>query len=258
MNVIRLMGGLGNQIFQYAFGKAQSMNGIDVRYTLSWFEKTKNVHRPYRLDKFNIPIVYHPSIRNTIYEKNRGMDLSLLEKDGFNFVGYWQYYPYYKDIIPILKKEICVLEEFYTDEFLALRDKIVNSNSVSVHVRRGDYVIQKGFHDLPFHYYMRALTHVKGDVYVFSDDIEWCKEKFSKDYFDSITFVDMEDYHSFELMKFCKHNVTTNSTFSFWAALLNDNPDKIVVCPYKWLGDPMINDENRFPKEWIKIPDHVV
>jgi hypothetical protein len=248
------MGGLGNQMFQYAFGRA---NINDTRYTLSWYVKSKNVHRPYRLDKFNTKINLHKSIKNTIYEKHRGFDMSLLKMDGFNFVGYWQYYPYFKDIIPCLREELVVKEQYHTKKFLALRDKITSTNSVSVHVRRGDYLVQKGFHELPFHYYIRALGYVKGELFVFSDDISWCKSKFN-DYFSNITFVDIEDYLAFELMRLCKQNVTTNSTFSYWAAILNDNPNKIVISPYKWLGDQVIDDKLRFPEEWIKIPDYVV
>jgi hypothetical protein len=104
---------------------------------------------------------------------------------------------------------------------------------------------------------LRALSNVKGDIFIFSDDIPWCKQKFN-DFYSNITYVDLDDYLSFELMRLCKHNVTTNSTFSYWAAILNDNPDKIVVSPYKWLGDQVINDKLRFPEEWIKIPDYAV
>jgi hypothetical protein len=252
------MGGLGNQMFQYAFGKA--MSGTDVRYNLSWYQKSKNVHRPFRLDKFKTNIRVHESVKQTIYEKHEQQcDLTLLKKDGFNFVGYWQYLPYIISVISTLKKEFVVKEEFYNENFLALREKIVNCESVSLHVRRGDYVWQKGFHDLPFHYYVRALCLVPGELFVFSDDIAWCRDKFKESYFQrNITFVQLDDYLDFELMRSCTHNVCANSTFSFWAALMNNNPSKMVVTPFKWLGDNVIGDEKRFPKEWIKISDYVI
>ena len=260
MNVIRIMGGLGNQIFQYAFGKAQAVNGIDVRYSLLWYVKSKNIHRPYRLDKFKTNVRVSKSIGHTIYEKHQQpCDLSLLKKDGSNFVGYWQYLPYFISVIPTLKKDLCVREEFYNESFLAMREKIVNCNSVSLHIRRGDYLQQRGFHDLPFHYYVRALCLIPGELFIFSDDIPWCKNKFKESYFQRhVTFVQMDDYLDFELMKLCKSNICANSTFSFWAALLNDNPEKKVVVPFRWLGDSIIDDEKRFPKEWIKIPDYVI
>ena len=248
------MGGLGNQMFQYAFGRA---NEYDTRYTLSWFEKTKNIHRPYRLDKFKTKIIIHDSIKNTIYEKNTRYNPEFLKKNGFNFVGYWQFYPYFKHILPELREHLVVKEEFYTDEYLKFRDHIVNSNSISVHVRRGDYLTQKGFHDLPIHYYIRAMSEMKGRFFVFSDDIPWCRDKFDK-YFISITYVDIEDYLSFELMRLCRKNIITNSTFSYWAAMLNNNPGKVVICPYKWLGDTIPNDNTRFPEDWIKISDYVI
>lgn len=261
MNVIRLMGGLGNQIFQYAFGKAQMQNGIDVRFTLSWYDKSKNIHRPFRLDKFKINVPIYLSTGRFVYERNTGFDISLLRRDNIDPVGYWQYYPYFKDIIPILQKEIKVREECYTEQFLALREAIVNSDSISIHVRRGDYLNQKGFHDLPLRYYFEAIGMLsrRDSIFIFSDDIPWCREKFKQDYFqEKITFIDMEDYLSFELMRLCKKNIATNSTFSYWAALLNDNPCKVVVSPNRWLGDPEPDiKEQRFPKEWIKIPDYV-
>jgi len=262
MNVIRLMGGLGNQLFQYAFGKAMMQHGTDVRFNSKWYTSVKNAHRPYRLDKFYTDVPVGSFNHGIIYEKgvNKGKcDINLLKKDGYAFAGYWQYLTYFKSVIPILQKEIRVREEFYNEEFLSLREIIANTNSVGVHVRRGDYVIQRGFHDLPFDYYLRALGNVKGDLFIFSDDIPWCREKFKESYFScKIRFVSTVDYLDFELLKSCRHQVTTNSTFSYWAALLNDNPDKIVVSPNRWLGDNIINDENRFPKEWIKIFDYVI
>jgi hypothetical protein len=258
MNVIRLAGGLGNQVFQYAFGRSMMQNGIEVKFNHRWFDKRTNINRPYVLDKFKVEI-NRSHIEGKVIHEGNSCDVSLLKKDGYTFAGYWQYYPYYKDIVPILRQEICVKEKFYTEKFLRLKEEIMDSNSVSLHVRRGDYVYQKGFHDLPVNYYLRALSSIKGDVYIFSDDIPWCRERFKEELLGrKITFVDMEDYLSFELMKFCHNNITANSTFSYWAALLNDNPDKIVISPNKWLGDNIVDDENRFPKEWVKIFDYAI
>ena len=260
MNVILIAGGLGNQLFQYAFGKSMMQNGIDVRFNLRWSSRKENCFRPYRLNKFKTCITMGTGTHKVICERNViGYDLELLKKDGFTFAGYWQYLPYFIDILPTLRNEFCVREEFFTDEFLLLRERILCTNSVGMHVRRGDYVYQKGFHDLPFSYYLNAINYIDGELFIFSDDIPWCKEKFKESYFSrKITFVSLIDYLDFELLKLCTHQVTANSTFSFWAALLNDKPDKIVISPDKWLGDDVIDDERRFPKEWIKIEGNAV
>jgi len=284
MNVIRVMGGLGNQLFQYAFGKAQMLNGIDVCFTPPTPEEIKRNKRrqqwprPYNLNKFQVDLKHSDFLKQEIvHEAEYGIgfaglrklelghpDMSLLKRDNCNFEGYWQWPTYFQDFLPLLRKEFCVKEEFYTKEFLEFKEQIVNDPvSVSVHVRRGDYVLQRGFHDLQFSYYFEALSFTKGNIYIFSDDIPWCKEKFKEDYFDrKITFIELEDYLDFELMRSCKHHVAANSTFSYMVGLLSDDPDSIIVVPSGWitgareLGDKELMkkaDDKYYLKEWVKI-----
>jgi hypothetical protein len=252
MNVIKVMGGLGNQIFQYAFGKALG----DSCYDVSWYDHPQTHPRPYRLDKFADVNIGHFLSQDTIHEN--GFDISLLKKKNCNFEGYWQRLPYYSKVLGDLKKELWLKEQFYTKEFISLKNEIQGCDSVSVHVRRGDYVFQGGFHDLPFRYYMEGLSILKGEIFIFSDDIPWCKEKFKPSYFNNkITFVDMEDYLSFELMRVSKKKVIANSTFSYWAALLSDSE---VVTPREWLGDRPEREGEilYYPVNWIKIQGNVV
>jgi hypothetical protein len=93
----------------------------------------------------------------------------------------------------------------------------------------------------------------KGQVYVFSDDIPWCRANFPKNFI----FVDIIDYLAFDLMRVCKHHIIANSTFSWWAAYLNDNPDKVVISPKKWrkdLNDPSTCDPMFInPTGWILL-----
>ena len=117
-----------------------------------------------------------------------------------------------------------------------------------------------GYSNLPMKYYFSAIKELKGDLFIFSDDIPWCKNTFIKQYFPNrtITFVDMEDYLCFELMRFCKHNIISNSTYSWWAALLNTYIDKKVIRPKHYLNDSeQLSDTYRYPKEWIKMEDFV-
>ena len=259
MNVIRLMGGLGNQLFQYSFGRAMKENGIEVKYDISNFGKSK--HREFMLGNFTIDVPFSIFVNNKgklDSGANPSFDAAYLRMNGYNFFGYWQYLAYFEKILPALKKEIWLKKEVHTEEFLKYRDIIQNSESVSVHVRRDDYVTSNSIPTLIFGYYAEAITHIKGNLYVFSDDIEWCKRHFIEDYFErNITFVALPYYLDFELMKLCKHNIISNSTFSWWAAILNDNKDKIVVTPDFWVTRLDRGKRNNFPKEWIKLKCNV-
>jgi hypothetical protein len=257
MNVIHLCGGIGNQLFQYAFGRVQKENGIIVRYNPQWYKRTQVPPRPYRLDKFNIDIKISPYIRQPLIKESH-YDYKYLTMDNTNFHGYWQYLSYYKNILPILKKELCVREEYYTAEFLDLRKQITESLSVSLHVRRQDYIDRDGFGCLLPKYYTAALEKIDGDVYIFSDDIEWCKENLTEDILlRKVTFVNLSDYLDLELMKACNHHILANSTFSWWAAILDEKIDGKVITPARWLmsAGRLSAKEMRlhYPEHWIKI-----
>ena len=269
MDVVQICGGIGNQMFQYSFGKVLQLQGKEVAYDISWYSSQTGdpvFPRPFRLDKFQVTGLHFHRFEKSnpiVYEKAVKFNPKLFElKNDNNFYGYWQYYVYYERIVPILKKEFELKTEFYTPEFLKMAEKIIDTTSVSMHVRRGDYQLHRigGFKDLPATYYFNAMKEVEGDLYIFSDDIPWCKETFKQAYFKrKITFVDMEDYLCFELMKLCKHNINTNSTFSWWAALLNDNEGKKVICPVTYQGDSVENSiQYRYPKDWIKIEDYAI
>jgi hypothetical protein len=249
------MGGLGNQLFQYAFGRAQKEKGIEVSYDITNFRK--NGHRYYMLKEFNVDMKFSPFLpQGTVMDSKSipTFNINYLNTQNKNFFGYWQYIEYFKDILPVLKDEFSVKDKYYTSEYLKLKEKIVNDNSISVHVRRDDYKTSDTIDCLPLNYYYKALKEVSGNLYIFSDEIEWCRDKFSSKYFDrEITFVESEYYLDFELMRFCKHNIIANSTFSWWAALLNDNHEKIVVTPDIWITKHDRGNRNNFSENWIKI-----
>ena len=264
MNIIKVMGGIGNQFFQYAFGRVMSLNNVQVAYDISWCKMAegKRYPRPFRLDKFNTELFIADFISKQplVLDHRVGFNLSLFDLRDHNFEGYWQYLPYYVKILPILKNELQLKTEFYTDKFMEIANIILETeDSVAVHVRRGDYLTHKGiFRDLPAKYYFNALRSIpKGDLFIFSDDLPWCKDKFKPVYFNrKLYFVDLDDYLCFELMRLCKHKLICNSTFSYWAALLNDCGT--VVRPRHWLGEmPERSDEIHYPKHWIKAEDYV-
>ncbi len=231
MNVIGLVGGLGNQLFQYAFGQTLMLLGMDVAFDTSWYASEEANHplypRRFVLDKFQTNIKIHPFLdQETIEEAG----FSVVQKiDNINFNGFWQYEKYWVQSLPILKEQIVVRKEFHNEDFLTLRKEIISHNSVSIHVRRGDVIFIPPNLALPAEYYQRALAYIKSHyqvdcVYIFSDDLPWCRRNFT-----SATFVDMDDYLCFELMRLCKYNILSYGSFSYWGARLNNNEDKVVI-----------------------------
>lgn len=256
MNVIKLMGGLGNQLFQYMFGQVQAANGIEVAYDRSWFTtKSSDTPRPYLLDKFKIKVKDSPFLKQQTIAEN-GYDENLFLIQNCNFDGFWQYLKYYDSILSYLQAELVVSSNFYTPEYLKLKQAIENASITALHVRRGDYLTTPKFKTLPLIYYYEALQHIKGDLFIFSDDLEWCKRHFKTEYFDrEITFVDLPDYLAFDLMRQCSNFIISNSTFSTLAAYLCTNPNKIVigskdVC----IESPIEREKKEYqPKEWILL-----
>ena len=165
------------------------------------------------------------------------------------YQGYFFDLSYYNDIRNILQREfrvknpICIPKD--------LRSILSNNNTIGIHVRKGDFT--KLSRDISqTDYYTKALKkmeeYVENPTYlVFSDDIEWVKKNMvingRKVYISAMGF---KDYEELTIMKYCKHNIIANSTFSYWAAYLNDNLNKIVICPKRW-------KTNIIPKDWIRL-----
>ncbi len=136
-------------------------------------------------------------------------------------------------------------------------NSIKNSNSVSLHVRRGDYLKIKNINVLDVDYYMKAVDYIKKNVekpmfYIFSDDLDWCKNNLG--FLNNCNYVDLTqtEIDDLKLMSFCQHNIIANSSFSWWGAWLNQNPKKIVIAPKEWLiNDP--GSSNVILSDWIKL-----
>jgi hypothetical protein len=287
MIIIKLQGGLGNQLFQYALGKNLSSRGRIVKYDIvSGFLNPKFTHLHYNLDNFQMQVTvadpaeiaqakgtagkmvaepmhfianwikknsYLARIASFVRSKipgqyNISYDPHVLTIENGYLGGYWQSYKYLEPIRNTLLEEIHLkepLEEKYAD----LVKKIRETNSVSLHVRRGNYVndpvISRSHQTFGLEYQEQAL-HLMNDilkkrngttnaglvtVFVFSDDIEWVKKNITNVPVNfSMIFVSKEtdmtgkaipDYEELLLMSLCKHNIIANSSFSFWAAWLN-------------------------------------
>jgi len=199
-----------------------------------------------------------------VREKGFSFDSRILELKGdVHLHGYWQSEKYFKDIRETILEDFTPIRPLRGRNQKVL-DEIGSSSSISVHVRRGDYVIDpqtNKFHGIcgP-EYYKKAVEiiakKVKSPVfYFFSDDIDWVKNnlrtKFKNVYVDwnqgDQSFVDMQ------LMSHCRHHILANSSFSWWGAWLNRNPHKIVVAPERWFQERSLDTRDLIPEGWLKI-----
>jgi len=282
MNIIKLDGGLGNQLFQYAFGRQISLLNKE-EFKLDLFAYAKKKKRSYLLDYFNITVeiandnevktqknffnLFLDKIsfwlpyfkKNIVREKFNFYDKNLKKAKDSYFDGYWQSYKYFESIEDVVRKEITLKNE--SEKFKNLKFKINTENSVSLHVRRGDYVSvkQNVYFQCGADYYQKALGIIEKKIdniiiYIFSDDVDWVKENLKFDY--PVVYVSefgFADYEEMILMSNCKHNIIVNSTFSWWGGWLNDNKDKIVVSPKKWYLDLLREKHDLIFGDWIKI-----
>lgn len=270
MTLLWLTGGIGNQFFQYAAGRSYSIKAkSSLRFDVNNF---KYDHRVFMLDKFNTKgqvanklelNIFHgrlinlykkfPRFRNwlpgilqedqTVY--NTGFDLP---KKFTYLMGYWQWNKYIEDVKPLMIKELVLKDDYKTPQYYRFLNYITKCNSVSIHIRRGDYVSEtfnfNFFGTLSNDYYEQAIKTVRQFVlnpvfFIFSDDIDWVKKNISVpagSIYVSEKFDD-QPYLEFELMKECKNNIIANSTFSWWAAYLNSNEKKVIVIPRKFYNN---------------------
>jgi len=289
MIIIRLAGGLGNQMFQYALGRHLAYkNQTDLK--LDIFELKKNRLRDYQLKHLKIKgkvdqglalRKIHWQAKSKTFLVKRFKKFSnlfkniYLEKEKFKFdpqvfkqkkdiylYGHWQSFKYFEDIKEIIKKDFSFKEKLNKKNKQVL-EKIINSNSVALHIRRSDYLTDKQakkFHDLcSMRYYYIALEKIKREVkkphfFIFSDDIKWARKNLRfKNQLDFINVNSIKQgYKDLRLMKNCKHFIIANSTFSWWSAWLSENKKKIIVAPKKWLKtERKVYD--LLPKEWLKL-----
>jgi len=292
MIVIKLQGGLGNQMFQYAIGRILAeKNGVDLLLDNSFFEdqekKTGFTPRQFELDVFKpkhrwadkktVKSFFTESqvrrlrkylglpYKKVYREEVCYFDVSILSLSIPVYLdGYFQSEKYFKGNEILIQKifEFPHLEGSYSKEIL---QSIDITESVSVHFRRGDYIqdaVTGNFHGVcSLDYYKNAFRYINDELrrphfFVFSDDIEWVEQQLSG-WVTDITFVkgntDSKNWIDMMLMSNCKHHIIANSSYSWWGAWLNQNPNKIVIAPKKWFNDPLIDTKNMVPESWIRI-----
>jgi hypothetical protein len=289
MIIVRLSGGLGNQMFQYAAGLSLSIaRKTDLCLDLSWFHNSPAdvTKRTYRLDVFalragiaqtrQITRIAEPSAirrlidrskpyfrKNIYYEPHFHYDPNFRRASSDIIMdGYWQSEEYFKGIADRVRQEFAISAPL-TPPAKEMAKKIGTTKSVSLHVRRGDYVSDPK--TLNYHgvcepeYYKEAIASLKErigemEIFVFSDDMDWVKENISTEF--PMTFVNhagRQDYEDLYLMSLCQHNIIANSSFSWWGAWLNTNPEKMVIAPSRWFNASDADTRDLLPAEWIKL-----
>jgi hypothetical protein len=294
MIIVKLIGGLGNQLFQYALGRnLAERNSTFLKLDLSGFEEYKlqryglhcfeiwehiasieeietfkrkrktrfsnlssKVSRTLGFSSYPTSFFYkHPTY---IRENKSGFDPAILDRKGNIYLdGYWQSERYFSEIREILLREFVIKYEpnYKNKEFIEL---ICKHESVSIHIRRGDYVhnpLTNKIHGVcSYDYYNTSIQMIALKVpdchfYIFSDDPVWVRENFKINY--PFTIIDQNDASkNYEDLRL---NIIANSSFSWWGAWLNRNPDKIVIAPGKWFNDLKLDSTDLIPESWVRV-----
>jgi hypothetical protein len=290
MVIIKMGGGLGNQMFQYALGKTYQVRRVSVMLDLEAYNTLADVEslRRFELSIFNITIpVMSTFFKNLFYSRNllwrlfrrtcffwikivneSRMDYNslYLNQSGAVLKGFFQSEKYFAQIENVIRKDF-VFQAQASARNNGYIKQIIASNSISLHIRRTDYIsdeiASKLQGALPPDYYYKAIalvarTFTNPVFFVFSDDLVWTKE-FLKGFASEIIFVSgntgSDSWQDLLLMSLCKHNIIANSTFSWWGAWLNVNSDKMVIAPSTWYKDAVANSYSKdlVPASWVRL-----
>jgi hypothetical protein len=289
MIFVKLIGGLGNQMFQYATARRLSHHhNTDLFLDVTGF--ASYALRKYELDIFRIhakiaspELLKHVSfsrkdsvrlgIRHLLLGETKAQyfkeptiafqETVVYLPDNIYLDGYWQSEKYFAEIADLLRKDL----SFVTHPSAInknLLEIISGCNSVSLHIRRGDYVSNRSTMEihgvLGIDYYVRALDLMEEKVkdpqiFVFSDDIHWARENLKTDL--PLHFIDHngaeKNYEDLRLMSNCKNHIIANSSFSWWGAWLSSNPEKNVITPLNWFNQSNMDTRDLIPASWYRI-----
>jgi hypothetical protein len=288
MFVFQLMGGVGNQMFQYAAARALSLQR-NIPFKVEFDDPYQFAKRMYNLDYFNALVEFatkselaackpkkrfekywwritgrNPENKLVREQADYRFDASFFNiPDGSYITGFWQAEQY---ILPI--RDV-LLQDFQIRLAPSVRnatilEQVANANAVSLHIRRGDYVTVAKTNQVhgtcDMEYYKNAMAFIASKInnpvfFVFSDDMAWVKENFPQHY--PFVFVDINDekssYEDLRIMSACNHHIIANSSFSWWGAWLNNKSDKMVICPKSWTSKHQSTDIDLIPQSWIKL-----
>lgn len=293
MIIVKLSGGIGNQMFQYAAGRQLAHrnnallkldithydrlvlpDGLPYRsFDLSIFDLELHIATKKEIALFkNVPSPFYKrvlkKIKNTwiahqeIIEPHFNFFPGLLNLKGNIYLdGYWQSEKYFKNCEGVIRKDFKIKTTLEKEGF-ELLEKIRNTNAVCLNVRRQEFASNRYANQFVGEEYIRnAIEQINQKVssphfFIFSDELSWCKQNLKLK--EEHTFVEEKIYGDkfrdcLYLMTNCKHFIIPNSTFGWWGAWLGNNPDKIVIAPQKWLSDSKRNTDDVIPVSWIKL-----
>ena len=291
MVVAQLNGGLGNQLFQYAAAKSLALShNTNLQLDISSFyrETLPELEVPREFELYNFKGVKEkiqkspftaqkkpyssltsgiqkifPRHKRDIYIEPyyHFSDNFFKTKKDVILKGQWQSEKYFSRYQDVIRSTYQIKEEFIKNVINILPSE---NETVSVHIRRGDYMRKPIILDwhgvMSKQYYQNAFEIVKTriqdfQVYYFSDDPEWVNAELIPIMPGTIVSTEVSSSHleDFYLMSQCRHNIIANSSFSWWAAWLNPNPDKIVIAPKKWFNNGPQDTQDLFPQSWIKV-----
>ena len=253
-----LMGGLGNQMFQISKALSEGFeNNIDVKFKKESFIPMEG----------NQPSKYENNIFRNIKFENYNEETVQIDEPNWSYNDIntlysipTKYYGYFQSSKNFLTHKDTIRDTFLpTDNFKeklkTLYPKIFGKNSVSIHVRRGDYLgISEILPVIDKTYIDEGLNQIGGysHIFIFSNDKEWCKENLN--YENSTVVEGLEDYEELWSISLCNHNIMSNSSFSWWGSYLNLNENKIVIVPSVWFGvEGEKNYQDIYENGWIKI-----
>jgi Glycosyl transferase family 11 len=290
--ISNIIGGLGNQMFQYAVARAQSIR-LNTRLCLdiTGFEAS-SIHQGFELKRvFNLDseIASEDDLRDVLGWQRHSLVRRVVSRSNFtrlkrkNFIlephfeywngiesipqschlsGYWQSERYFLSSVNAIRNDFSFVLPL-DNENRDLAARISQVNAVSLHVRRGDYISNPQntgiYHACSAAYYEAAIKRISQDVtrphfFVFSDDIEWVKKFLQIQ--GQIEYISNNkgenSYKDMHLMSLCRHHILANSSFSWWGAWLNARPTKIVVAPRKWFVKP-VNTKDLLPHAWVQL-----
>lgn len=280
MIIARLSDGLGNQMFQYAFGRALALRrGVPLRLEISAYQRDPK--RVYGLNQFLIdeafvsndelqqvvtrPLDPHqpwwdqPVVRSPHFHYSE--DTPRVPSAGF-FIGYWQSERYFADIAPLIRLEFTPKQPL-AGLNLEVARQIVTRNAVSLHVRRGDYVADPTVNALHgvcgLDYYRQAIAHIaerveKPEFFIFTDDPDWVRSHLRPSFpAYLITHNAAAPVEDLRLMSLCRHHVIANSSFSWWGAWLGEKPGQVVCAPQTWFTGYPHDTRDLIPARWTRL-----
>jgi len=289
---VKILGGLGNQLFEYAFGRAHSLrkntdlcldyyyqtmrtdfDGVNLTRITDIFDlpvklyvgkKRRKVVKQYGLNYFDyLFFAVYKRTRCFITEDNYADSLEKIVKSKNIYVdGYWQSEQYFANINDIVRDDLRFKIEKDVSS-LEVYKKITQSNSIGIHIRGKDYINHPWYEALAIKYYIDGINFISKTnpdfkVFIFTDDIEHvCKNLKELLSYSEIVKVNSNfnsDAVDLLLMSKCRHNIICNSSFSWWGAWLNNNSNKIVVAPSRWFKRQSPVDGSKIiPNSWHKI-----